>query len=51
MAKSARKYRELKKQLKWQEIQEKLKDNEVAIEFFNITGKIQLRQQIMLLCY
>ncbi|MBK7242998.1 MAG: tetratricopeptide repeat protein [Saprospiraceae bacterium] len=34
MAKSARKYRELKKQLKWQEIQEQLKDNEVAIEFF-----------------
>ena len=34
MAKSARKYRELKKQLKWQAIQEQLKDNEVAIEFF-----------------
>ena len=39
MAKSARKYRELKKQLKWQEIQEKLKDNEVAIEFFQYYRK------------
>ncbi len=39
MAKSARKYRELKKQLKWQEIQEKLQDNEVAIEFFQYYRK------------
>jgi len=39
MAKSARKYRELKKQLKWQEIQEQLKDNEVAIEFFQYYRK------------
>ncbi|MBK9716377.1 MAG: tetratricopeptide repeat protein [Saprospiraceae bacterium] len=39
MAKSARKYRELNKQLKWQEIQEQLKDNEVAIEFFQYYRK------------
>ena len=39
MAKSASKYGELKKQSKWQDIQDKLKDNEVALEFFQYHKK------------
>ena len=52
MAKSASKYGELKKQVKWQEIKDKLKDTEVALEFFQYHRKDtveETRYAVMLL--